>query len=154
MFGGQMEEFIHFLATHWILSTSFFIAVILLILNEIRQQKTVQSQLSAQKIVQLMNQEEVLLVDIRSPEHFQAGHIMGAINIPKNTTKASQTLFINKIQALINPYQQQPIIIIDDTGMSSLKLISKVKQVGFPKAYFLAKGMLAWKAENLPLVKQ
>lgn len=139
-----MTELINFLWKHWLLSGGFGILLVLLLINEIRQQIVGRDQLDAQGTVRMINHNHAVLVDIRDPDSFAKAHIVGAINVPKEQ-------FSEKVN-LLNKYKEKPIILLCATGSTAPFIIVQLKKMGFEQVYCLAGGILAWQTDNLPLI--
>ena len=137
-----MTEIIQFLFNHWLLSSSFAILLILLIVNEFVSLSFSSNQLSTQQAVQMMNHHQAIFVDIRDPESFKRGHVVGAMNAPE------------KQASLLNKYKLKIIILACENGLLSPKLVKQLRAEGFEKIHFLMGGIQAWKKEGLPLVQK
>lgn len=142
----QFEAILNFIATHWILSTAFVAILVLLALNEWRFRGMGMIKLSAPQLVDKLNHSGAVIVDIRSAERFQLGHILNAINIPEAEMK---TRF-----SQLNKYKNKPIIIVCATGVDSPKVGKILKDQGFAELYYLYGGMQEWHNQNMPVAKK
>ena len=79
----------------------------------------------------------ILILDVRSKEEFDRGHIPGSINIPVN--KLEQTL--NKI----NDYREKPILVYCASGGRSPVAVRILLSNGFSNIYHLFRGFHSWK---------
>jgi rhodanese-related sulfurtransferase len=94
--------------------------------------------------VRLMNQG-ALLVDVRSREEFEGGHVLDARHLPQEEVAgAGESL---------KKYRDKPVIVCCETGMRSGAAARVLKAQGFGKVVNLRGGLAAWRSENLPLVK-
>ena len=90
-----------------------------------------------------MNQG-ALLIDLRPPEPFAAGHVDGArLMNGEQILKAAETL---------KRYKEKVVVVYDDTG-SLARLGRQLAAQGFTRAFNLRGGVTAWRADNLPLTK-
>ncbi len=140
-----MQDVLQFAAHHWLLCGLFVILLILLMIEEARS-KGLMGQLNPQDLVQVINRESVAIVDIRNREAFQAGHIIGAVNIPKSDLEKD----FNKL----NKYKGRKIIIICESGQKAGEVAVKLKKQNFENVQALAGGIQAWKNASMPLIKK
>ena len=92
-----------------------------------------------------MQSQSATLVDIRTPQEFQQGHIENAINIDfYNRNFLSNFKQFNK---------NEPLFIYCRSGNRTSQAASKLAEMGFRKVYDLKNGINNWKKENLKIVK-
>lgn len=101
--------------------------------------KNAQTKLGPDEFEHLLQQDNnVQLVDVRTPEEFQGGHIFHAQNL--NFYDAD---FEQKIAKLD---KTKPVAVYCAKGGRSASAAEKLQQAGFPKVFDLAGGMSAWKS--------
>lgn len=92
---------------------------------------------------QLINREDALVVDVREPGEYGAGHILGARNVP-----------LSRIgEALVAKKKDKPVIVYCDSGNRSAKAAAALRSQGYAKAVNLAGGLGAWQQAGLPVEK-
>ncbi len=101
--------------------------------------------LSPTQAVLLINREKAHIVDVRSPEEFSTGHLIGAKNIALDTLQASLGKTISD--------KKRPLILVCASGMRSQKAQKIATQLGFEQAHSLSGGLKIWQEANLPLEK-
>ena len=105
------------------------------------------TKLSAKESQTKLEQTPTLqIIDVRTPEEFQNGHIKNAMNLNINGRefeKQSETLDKSK-----------PILVFCLSGGRSKKAVQYFEKNGFQEIYEMPGGMLEWRAENLPEVKK
>jgi rhodanese-related sulfurtransferase len=85
-------------------------------------------------------------VDVRSPEEFASGHLIGAKNIPMERLQEALGKSISD--------KKRPLILVCASGMRSQKATFGVaKAQGFEQAHSLGGGLKIWQDANLPLEK-
>ncbi|MGA1227026.1 MAG: rhodanese-like domain-containing protein [Tamlana sp.] len=84
--------------------------------------------------------KDVQLIDVRSPEEYNAGHIDDAINI----NIANQENFNNKIQELD---KNKPVYIYCHSGGRSHRASKIMEGLGFTKIYDFTGGWKAWSSQ-------
>ena len=86
----------------------------------------------------------LLIVDVRTAEEFNAGHLQGAINI-------SHDQLANKLTDLLN-YQQREVVVYCRTGRRSDIAARLLQAAGFKQVKHLAGDFTAWQAAERPIV--
>jgi rhodanese-related sulfurtransferase len=94
---------------------------------------------------QLINQGKSLILDVREPAQFAAGHLAGARNIPLKELP-------NRVGEL-DKFKAKSVITVCQTGMQSAKAALQLKKAGFNEVFSLDGGVAAWQAQSLPLIK-
>ncbi|MBI2959821.1 MAG: rhodanese-like domain-containing protein [Betaproteobacteria bacterium] len=94
---------------------------------------------------QLINRQDALVLDIRSAEEFQKGHILNARNVP-----AAQ---LEPRLADLEKFRQKPVIVACESGSRSGSAAALLRKHGFAQAASLAGGVGAWQQAGLPMEK-
>ena len=103
------------------------------------------TKLSTSSAIRFMNQKKSNILDLRTFDQFQTGHIKQAKHVlPADLTHAAKE-WIKKLDL--------PVILLDEQGSKALSSAAKLKKQGYTDVAILAGGMQAWRKENLPLVK-
>jgi rhodanese-related sulfurtransferase len=101
---------------------------------------------SAAQATHLMNREDALVVDVRDPGEYGAGHILGAKNLPLSRIGTGGSEIAAK-------RKDKPVIVYCDTGNRSAKAASALKNQGFARVVSLSGGLGAWQQAGLPVEK-
>lgn len=101
--------------------------------------------ITAKEAQELIEKGKVMVIDVRTPSEYNAGHIQNAQNI--NIQSPS---FIEKIKMLD---QDAEYLVNCERGGRSSKAVSLMNELGFLKAFNLGGGILAWMKEGLPIDK-
>ena len=133
----------NFLLENWLLVLVAFSSGVALLLPNLHQLGA--PSLSPTQAVLLMNREKAHIVDVRSPDEFASGHLIGAKNIPLD--KLSTDLGKNIAD------KKRPLILVCASGMRSQKALAVAKAQGFEQAHSLGGGLKIWQDANLPLEK-
>ncbi|KAE9541518.1 rhodanese-like domain-containing protein [Ursidibacter maritimus] len=96
---------------------------------------------------QLINNEDAVVLDVRSDDEFRAGHIIDSLHLIPSEIKGNKTQSIDK-------HKEKSIIVVDNNGLSAQGLANTLAKQGFNKVYVLKEGIAGWRAANLPLVKK
>ena len=100
--------------------------------------------LSAPQAVRLMNQG-ALVIDLRSKDLYDAGHIVDARNVPAAELE-SQAETLKK-------WRDRNVITYCDSGANGAGAARTLIKLGFTKVFNLQGGLNAWVKDNLPLAK-
>ena len=101
--------------------------------------------ISPTQAVLMINREKAQIVDVRSPEEFAAGHLIGAKNIVIDTLESSLGKAIND--------KKRPLILVCASGVRSQRAQKIATKLGFEQAHRLSGGLKIWQEANLPLEK-
>ena len=100
---------------------------------------------STLQATQLINQGKSLVLDVREPEAFAAGHLRDAKNIPLKELSS-------RIGEL-DKFKSRAVIAVCQTGVQSAKAAAQLRKAGFNEAFSLDGGVSAWQAQGLPVAK-
>ena len=87
---------------------------------------------------------KILIVDVREPEEYAAGHIPGAISIPRGVLEFR----INQYPDL-QDHNREIVMQCQGGGRSALATVA-MQELGFKNVINLAGGFGAWNAAGLP----
>jgi rhodanese-related sulfurtransferase len=139
-----MDRLIEYTNHHPWLALAMVVAIILVVLYEMRLRSENQASVSPQDMVRLMNQG-ALLIDLRPAEQYTAGHVSGARQMNGDQIlQAAETL---------KKYKEKMVVVYDDTGSLGASAVRQLVAQGFTKAFNLRGGLAAWRTENLPLTR-
>jgi rhodanese-related sulfurtransferase len=93
------------------------------------------------RATQLINREDAIVVDVREPGLYAAGHIIGAKNVPLSRLDGAPELAKRK---------EKPLIVYDDAGEAAPKAAASLRKQGF-KVVNLAGGLAAWRQAGMPV---
>ena len=99
---------------------------------------------SPAQATQLINREDALVIDVREPGEYGAGHILGAKNVPLSRIDSSGAEVAGK-------RKDRPVILYCETGNRSARAAATLKGQGYTKVLNLAGGMGAWQQAGLPV---
>lgn len=142
-----MQEYLDFAANHPLLTMVWLGLASAVVYMTIMSKLTKVKVVAAQQAVLLINKQDAVVVDIRPAEEFRKGHIAGAINLPNTQLKANNLNLIEK-------YQEKPLVLVCETGMSTSGAGRVLSKSGFKQVYALRGGMADWRSQNLPVTKR
>ena len=101
--------------------------------------------LEPQEMKEFLSSNDILLVDVRTPNEFNSGHIENAINVDFKSSD-----FAEKVQKLDTT---KTLVIYCRSGRRSGMGTPEFEKAGFKKVYDLKGGVLNWQKNDLKLVK-
>ncbi len=139
-----MQRLIEYAGHHpWLTAGAVFAAVAVLI-YELRARMEGFGALSSAEAVRLMNQG-ALVLDLRSKESYESGHIGDARGIPAAELDG-------QVESL-KKWREKQIIVYCDSGRTGAAAARKLAGQGFAKVANLEGGVAAWIRDNMPLAK-
>ena len=137
-----MEQLFTFIGNHPLLVGAFVVILILFIRNEMSRGGAA---ISSQKLVQLVNSENAIVIDVREANEYSEGHIVDAINIPFASFESRSDE--------LNKHKDKPLIVACKMGQHSGSAGTILRKKGFTNVLRLTGGMAEWRGQNLPVVK-
>jgi rhodanese-related sulfurtransferase len=139
-----MDRLIEYVTQHPYMAAAAVVALVVLITYESRVRASALGSISSQDLIRLMNQG-ALVLDIRKPEEFAAGHVNGAKQLPSDQILTAGENF--------KRFKEKPVIVYCDSGSLAAAAVRQLNLQGFTKAFSLRGGFAGWRAENLPVTK-
>jgi len=93
--------------------------------------------------LQLINHKNAVVLDVREPGEYDAGHVLNSKLIPLGKLKER----IGELEK----FRDKSIVVVCKSGNRSGTACFILGKQGFNQAYNLAGGMQAWQKANLPL---
>jgi rhodanese-related sulfurtransferase len=101
--------------------------------------------ISLLQATQLMNKGKTLVLDVREPGEFAAGHVREAKNIPLKELP-------NRVGEL-DKFRSKSVIVVCAAGVQSSRAAGQLQKAGFNEVFSLEGGLSAWQAQGLPTAK-
>ena len=139
-----MEQLGQFITNHWELWLALVVVLLFIFINELLSQKKRGKELTPAVAINMINDEDAIVFDLREAEVFRAGHIIDS--------KLATVDDFN--QNRMEKYKTKPLILVCARGLQSSALATKLRAKGFAQPMALAGGIAAWQAASLPLVKK
>ncbi len=105
--------------------------------------KTNKADISPDELLSHPNRQQLLILDVRTPDEYSAGHVPGAINIPH--TELSHNL------SQIIEHKHKPVVVYCHSGRRAAIAQAILAEAGFDQLFHLTGDMVGWKAGNYPL---
>lgn len=137
-----MNEYIQFASNHLFLVGAFILLSVLLI-QDLITGGSGKGAVDAKAAVELINNEDALVIDVRPAADFNRGHIINSRNLPMSG-------FADQIEKLKKD-QGRTIIISCNSGNQSAMACRMLRKAGFEKVFNLRGGILGWMSANYPV---
>lgn len=142
-----MQQLSEFVLNNLLLFAALLAVLVMLIKAELDHQANKGLQLSPSMATRLMNNnDEALILDIRTAADFKSGHIKGAKNAPLKDMAKEVEKFAS--------FKNSPVLVYCNSGNTVVGAIKILKKAGFEKINNLEGGIAAWKEANMPLTKK
>ncbi len=103
-----------------------------------------QCHLSVAEFEALAAQPDSVVVDVREPGEYRAGHVPGSMLIPlRDLMQHAATL-----------PRDRDLLLVCRAGRRSLRAVAMLMNLGFARLYQLRPGILGWRAAGLPLEQE
>ncbi len=108
-----------------------------------KQEPTEVKMISPEEMNSLLELEDIQLIDVRTPEEYEIGHVEFAQNIDFNSpTFEEDILSLDK---------SKPVILYCHAGGRSAKCAKKLAEAGFVKIYDLQGGITQWEFKGFEI---
>lgn len=142
----MLTQISEFAANHPFLVIAFVVLLALIFFNELKIATQRFASLTPAAAVQLMNNEDVVVLDVREPGETVGGKITKAIQIPVGA--------IAKRMNELEKHKSKTLLIYDKTGARSGIACKELSKNGFEKVFSLNGGLLAWQDAHMPITKK
>lgn len=122
----------------------------------VAEAKCLVQEISVIELAQRMKANELVIIDVREPDEFLAGHIDASINYPRGVLEMkihNHPCACNEenAEAALEKLAHLPIYLICRSGARSALAALALKQMGFEEVYSVAGGFMAWTEQGLPV---
>ena len=138
-----MDKVVEFTGNHVLLVLALIASFFLVLFVEFRRKASGVLSIGPADAVALMN-KDALVLDLRSVEAFNRGHIVNSRNIPNDELDAK----LGKLGNL----EGRTVVAVCDAGTDAAKAAQKLRQAGVQQAYALKGGMNGWSQDGMPVV--
>ena len=137
---------VKFVIENWYLVVAMIGSGGFLIWPEIQKLLGAGAEVGTLEAVQMINQKNAVVLDVREAAEYSSGRIANAKQIPLSQL-ASKLKDLEK-------FKEKPIIVACRAGLRSAGACKLLKKNAFNQVYQLKGGLTAWQQANLPLEKQ
>lgn len=140
-----MAEYLSFAQNNLLLFVGLAAVIFFIIKTEISVLTRKYHQVNNNEAVQLLNQDNVVVLDVREDKELADGTINGAKHIPLAKLDS-------RISELSNA-KNKPVLVYCRSGNRSGVACQRLTQEGFSDVHNLAGGIVGWQSANLPVSK-
>ena len=135
-----------FAANNLMLVAALAVIATLIIKTEIGLKLSNIPQLNANEAVRLMNDDDVIVLDVRESREYSAGHIRDSIHMPISG-------LVKRLNEL-DKHKNKPILAVCRSGSRSNSACRTLSKQGFENVSNLSGGIMSWSNANLPVTKK
>ena len=137
--------FLEFATENWYLFAMLAAILLLLAFDPSSRIAGGAKKISPGQLPQIQARQSAVVVDVRTKDEFDKGHIEQSLSLPVDSME-------NSLKKL-NKHKGKPLIIICQNGARATKAAGILKKNDFSELFVLDGGIAAWRKENLPLSK-
>ena len=138
-----MQQVFEFAANHSLLAGGLVLSFFVLVFSELQRKARGIVSVEPQEAVKLIN-SDALVIDLRSKEAYARGHIVNAKSMPLDELAAHE----EKLKDMAS----NAIVAVCDSGMTTTKVVNRLRKSGIENIYSMRGGMNAWIEASLPVV--
>jgi len=140
-----MEQIGTFILNHWLLFLALVLILALLVASMAKDRLLGFKEIKPGEAVEMINHQDAVVLDVREPAEYSAGHILDAVNVPLAALEER----IGELE----PYRGRPLIVCCRTGPRAARASALLRRKDFAAVSKLSGGMQAWEGAGLPLSK-
>ncbi len=139
-----MSQYIEFFGNHPTLFALLGLALGVIFYTEYRRADSGRYSLSTTDAVRMQNDRHALLLDVRTKDEFNSGHVVGAQHVPLDQLAGALPR--------LKKFRARPVIVCCQRGAQAGRARTLLRTNEFEETYVLGGGIEAWRRDNLPLV--
>jgi rhodanese-related sulfurtransferase len=95
---------------------------------------------------------DLLIVDIREPDEYAAGHIQGSLLVPRGILETSCDWGYSDTLPALAQARTQPVVLVCRSGNRTALAALTLQQMGYEQVFSMKTGVRGWNDYELPLV--
>ena len=99
-----------------------------------------------------MENDELLLVDVREPYEYEKMHIEGSINVPRGILESACEYDYEETIPQLVKAREKDVIVICRSGFRSVFAANMMQQLGYQSVWSLKTGLRGWNEFEQPLI--
>jgi rhodanese-related sulfurtransferase len=141
-----VADYLTFVQNHPLLILGLVGIIGFIVWTELGRLNRKYKQLNTTEAVQLLNQDDSVILDVREDSEVRSGKIKGAKHIPLAQLKTRM--------AELDSAKAKPVLVYCRSGNRSSHACNQLTKAGFTNVSNLAGGISAWESANLPISKR
>ncbi|GAA0298228.1 hypothetical protein GCM10009128_16270 [Psychrosphaera haliotis] len=116
------------------------------------------NEISTSQLNELLHKEEVIVIDVREPGEFAAGHVPSSVNFPRGVLEMKihthpAVGYECDTETALKALAEKELYLICQSGGRSALSAESLQRLGFSKVTSVAGGMKDWKEQGLEVVQ-
>lgn len=103
-------------------------------------------------LAERLQQQAILIVDVREPHEYQALHIPGSINVPRGILESACDYDYEETVPELAEARDKPIVVVCRSGYRSVFAADIMQQMGYQHVWSLKTGLRGWNDSEQPLI--
>jgi rhodanese-related sulfurtransferase len=125
------------------------------LMDFVRAAKSCIKEITPEELVQkLGRKEDLLLIDVREHAEYEAGHIRGAMLVPRGIIEAAADPAYPKHVPDLTAARERQVVVYCATSGRSAMAAAVLQMMGFKNVINLAGGYTRWVADGMPAVHE
>jgi rhodanese-related sulfurtransferase len=100
----------------------------------------------------LAQNPDILLLDVREPDEFDAMHIAGSLNVPRGILESACEWEYEETEPELVKAREREIVVVCRSGYRSILAAHSLLVLGYKNVVSLQTGLRGWKDYDQPLV--
>jgi rhodanese-related sulfurtransferase len=138
-----MAQLTEFATNNLMLIAALVVILVLIIKTEVGLKLSNIQQLNVNEAVRLMNDDDVVVLDVREASEYSSGHIRDSVHIPMGA--------LTKRMTELEKHKNKKILAYCRSGSRSNSACRTLSKQGFENVSNLAGGITSWTSANLPI---
>jgi rhodanese-related sulfurtransferase len=139
-----MNQLVEFAGHHPFIVAGVIAALLAVAFYELRLRASGALQVSTADAVRLINRG-ALVIDVRKPEDFAAGHIVNARNVALDKLAEGDDA--------VKKQKDKILLTVCDSGTTANRAADLLRKAGYQNVFNIRGGLTSWRSDNLPIVK-
>lgn len=139
-----MQQVFQFINNHPLLALTWLILLVTLLVMGVKKRLSGVTTVSNSQAVRLINKSSAVVLDTRSKQAFDSGHITGALLVLASDIEA------NKLEWL-EQYKARDVIVVSEDEGRAATFVTALHRLGFKQLSVLRDGISGWSSDHLPL---
>lgn len=110
------------------------------------------SELFPWDLTEKLENDEVLIVDVREPYEFSSMHIEGSINVPRGILESACEYDYEETIPVLVESRKKDVIVVCRSGFRSVFAAHVMQQMGYQSVWSLKTGLRGWTEFEQPLI--
>ena len=122
------------------------------LMDFVKTAKSQVTEISIDDFLDMIEEENLMILDIREESEYAAGHIENAVLVPRGTIEGAADPQYKKRNDELCIAHERPIVLYCATGGRSAMATYTLQEMGFSQVYNLLGGFELWEAEDYPVI--